>query len=68
MEISSIGGNNRDWGYASYEKSGAVNRYVNNRKDPDYSRKESNSSSNPTIEEVQNNGGCYLISACMTHM
>lgn len=31
----------------------------NNGKDPDYSRKESNSSSNPTIGEVQNNGGCF---------
>ena len=102
--MSNKGGNNRDWGYASYdvdryddysdsnlqytsyEKSGSVNRYVNNGdgghshaswknsndynngKDPDYSRKESNSSSNPTIGEVQNNGGCYLTSACMMYM
>ncbi len=101
---NSKGGNNRDWGYASYdvdryedyndsnlqytsyEKRGSVNRYVNNGdgghsharwennddynkgKDPDYSRNKSNSSSNPTIGEVQDNGGCYLTSACMIHM
>lgn len=98
------GGNNRDWGYAtydvdrsddysdsnlqytSYEKSGSVNKYgdngdgghshdyykssddFNKGKDPDYSRSESNGSSNPSVGEVQSNGGCYLTSACMMHM
>lgn len=98
------GGNNRDWGYASYdvdkyddysdsnlqytsyEKSGSVNRYADNGDgghshehwnsssdyneglDPDSSRNTSNSSPNPSIEEVQNNGGCYLTSACIKHM
>lgn len=32
-----------------------------------YGRSESNSSENPSIGEVQNNGGCYLTSACMQH-
>lgn len=36
--------------------------------DPDSSRSSSNKSSNPSIGEVQNNGGCYLTSACMKHM
>lgn len=35
--------------------------------DPDYSRRESNGSPNPSIGEVQNNGGCYLTTACMIH-
>jgi len=92
------GGNNRSWGYASYdvddmdkeeltytsyEKSGRVNRYTDNGdgghghkswkssydydrgKDPDSMRIESNDSPNPTTGEVQENGGCYLTSACM---
>lgn len=99
----SKGGNNRDWGYASYdvdkyddysdsnlqytsyEKSGSVNKYsdngdgghshdyykdsdnYNNGGDPDSSRSESNGSSNPSIGEVQSNGGCYLTTACMKH-
>lgn len=37
----------------------------NNGNEPDYSRRESNSSPNPSIGDVQNNGGCYLTSACM---
>ena len=41
----------------NYNKGGA----------PDNSRSESNSSPNPPIGEVQNNGGCYLTSACMKH-
>ena len=71
----SKGGSNRDWGYASYD----VDRYdddsdsnlqnnssdYNNGNEPDYSRRESNSSPNPSIGDVQNNGGCYLTSACM---
>lgn len=35
--------------------------------DPDYSRSESNSSGNPSTGDIQNNGGCYLTSACMKH-
>ncbi len=34
----------------------------------DYSRNSSNSSSNPSIGEVQSSGGCYLTTACMKHM
>lgn len=37
----------------------------NSGKEPDFSRQESNDSKNPSIGEVQNNGGCYLTSACM---
>ena len=101
MSENKKGGQNRDWGYASYdidryddysdsnlqytsyEKNGSVNRYkdngdgghshsyykssdsYNNGEGPDYNRNESNSSSNPSIKEVQNSGGCYLTSACM---
>lgn len=35
--------------------------------DSDVSRSESNGSSNPSIGEVQDNGGCYLTTACMQH-
>lgn len=38
-----------------------------NDEDPDWSRQESNESSNPDTGEVQDNGGCYLTSACMQH-
>ena len=34
---------------------------------PEYSRKESNDSSNPSQSEVQERSGCYLTSACMQH-
>lgn len=34
----------------------------------DFYRGESNSSANPSTGEVQDNGGCYLTSACMKHM
>lgn len=34
-------------------------------KEPDFNRKESNSSPNPDTGEVQSNGGCYLTTACM---
>lgn len=33
--------------------------------DPDWSRQESNSSDNPETGEIQENGGCYLTTACM---
>lgn len=36
--------------------------------DPDQSRYESNDSVNPDIGEVQENGGCYLTTACIQHM
>ena len=39
----------------------------NSGKSPDFSRSESNNSKNPSIGEVQNNGGCYLTSACMRY-
>ena len=39
----------------------------NSGSDPDWSRVESNNSPNPSIGEVQNNGGCFLTSACMKH-
>ena len=35
--------------------------------EPDWSRQESNESSNPDTGEVQDNGGCYLTTACMQH-
>ena len=40
----------------------------NNGKSSDYSRSDSNGSSNPSTGEVQSNGGCYLTTACMIHM
>ena len=36
-------------------------------KDPDYNRTESNNSDNPSQEEIEENGGCYLTTACMNH-
>lgn len=33
--------------------------------EPDWSRQESNDSDNPDTGEVQDNGGCYLTTACM---
>ena len=36
--------------------------------DPDQSRYESNKSNNPSTGEIQNNGGCYLTTACIKHM
>ncbi len=36
-------------------------------RDSNSGRSESNNSGNPTTGEVQNNGGCYLTSACMQH-
>lgn len=39
----------------------------NSGKDSDWSRSESNDSPNPSTGEVQDNGGCYLTSACMRH-
>ena len=37
----------------------------NSGKDSDWSRSESNSHGNPSTGEIQNNGGCYLTTACM---
>lgn len=57
---------NGDGGH-SHEHWSSSSSY--NRGDsPDQARYESNSSSNPSTGEVQNNGGCYLTSACMKHM
>ena len=36
--------------------------------DPDDNRYESNDSPNPDTGEVQDNGGCYLTTACIKHM
>ena len=54
-------GSNRDWGYASYDVDNPDNENLT------YTSYD-NSSSNPSTGEVQNNGGCYLTSACMRHM
>ena len=35
---------------------------------PDWEREESNNSKNPSIEELQNNGSCYLTTACLQHL
>lgn len=35
--------------------------------DPDFYRQESNDSPNPSEEEINDNGGCYLTTACMHH-
>ena len=40
----------------------------NSGEDPDDSRYESNDSPNPDTGEVQDNGGCYLTTACIKHM
>ena len=94
------GGNNRDWGYPSYdiddpdggliynsyENSGKVNQYHDNGdvghshlnwsskddynlgKDPDGNcRNDSDEKENPSTGEIQENGGCYLTTACMEH-
>ena len=36
-------------------------------RDANFGRSESNNSENPSTGEVQNNGGCYLTTACMKH-
>ncbi len=36
-------------------------------RDANFGRSESNNSENPSTGEVQNNGGCYLTTACMQH-
>ncbi len=56
---------NNDGGHSHY--------YWNNKndhdlgRDSDFGRSESNNSENPSTGEIQNNGGCYLTSACMQH-
>jgi len=40
----------------------------NNGKDPDQKRAEESKGKNPSVTEVENNGGCYLTTACMQHM
>lgn len=58
-------GDNGDGGHShSYYKDS--NDY-NSGKDPDNHREDSNESQNPSIDEVQNNGGCYLTTACLKH-
>lgn len=39
----------------------------NSGKAPDYSRTTESKRNNPSIGEVQKNGGCYLTTACMKH-
>ena len=57
---------NGDGGH-SHEHWNSSSSY-NSGSSPDSARYESNSSPNPSTGEVQNNGGCYLTSACMRHM
>lgn len=57
---------NGDGGH-SHEHWNNSNSYNSGSK-PDSSRSSSNSSSNPSIGEVQSNGGCYLTGACIKHM
>lgn len=46
---------------------GIIKMITSSGKDPDWSRSESNDRGNPSTGEVQNNGGCYLTSACMRY-
>ena len=59
---------NGDGGH-SHESWNSSSDY-NSGNDADYSRSESNSSGNPSVENVQGSdgSGCYLTSACMKHM
>lgn len=57
---------NGDGGH-SHEYWGDSNDY-NSGEDPDDSRYESNDSPNPDTGEVQDNGGCYLTTACIRYM
>lgn len=58
-------GDNGDGGH-THERWENSSDY-NNGSEADFSRSSSNSSPNPSIGEVENNGGCYLTSACMKH-
>lgn len=59
---------NGDGGH-SHERWNSSSDY-NSGKDADYSRSESSSKENPSVENVQGSDGtgCYLTSACMRHM
>ena len=59
-------GDNGDGGHSHYHWNSSDD--YNNGYDADSGRSESNSSSNPSIGEVQDNGGCYLTTACMKHL
>ena len=56
---------NDDGGHGHYhwedKNDHDLGRYAN------FGRSESNNSENPSTGEVQNNGGCYLTTACMQH-
>lgn len=56
---------NKDGGH-SHSHWDSKDDYNNGNK-PDQHRSESNKSKNPSTGEVQDNGGCYLTSACMRH-
>ena len=56
---------NDDGGHGHYHWDDKNNHDLG--RNSNYGRSESNSSENPSIGEVQNNGGCYLTSACMQH-
>ena len=56
---------NGDGGHSHYHWNDQ--KSYNEGNDANYGRSESNSSSNPSTGEVQNNGGCFLTSACMQH-
>ncbi len=59
--------------YTENDDGGHSHYYWNDKndhdlgKDADFGRPESNSHDNPTTGEVQDNGGCYLTTACMKH-
>lgn len=53
-------------GYHTHEHWKDKDDY-NSGKDPDQSRYDKGKSENPSIGEVQKNGGCYLTTACMEH-
>ena len=56
---------NGDGGH-SHERWNSKDDY-NLGRDPDWYRIESNDHINPSIGEVESNGGCYLTTACMKH-
>ena len=59
--------------YTENDDGGHSHYYWNDKndhdlgKDADFGRPESNSHDNPTTGEVQDNGGCYLTTACIKH-
>ncbi len=56
---------NNDGGHSHYHWNDRNDHDLG--RDSDSGRLESNRHDNPSTGEVQNNGGCYLTSACMQH-